>query len=64
MRFDGRLFMGEKVSTSSSLDYLTNLSTEMRTPINGQNSTVKGTGSVYFKSWTSIFTYQSIYQRK
>ena len=54
----------KEVSNPSSVDYLTNLSTETRTPIDRHKSTVMGTGGVYFKSQTSIFTYQSIYQRK
>ena len=51
----------KEVSTSSSVDYLADLSTEMRVPINGHKSTVTGTGGVYFKSHTSIFTYRLIY---
>ena len=47
----------KEVSTSSSIDYLNNISTETRVPIDRHKLTVTGTGGVYFKSQTSIFTY-------
>ena len=47
----------EKVSTPSSVDYMPNISTDTRTPIDGNKLTVTGTGGVYSKSQTSIFTY-------
>ena len=52
--------MGGKVSTSSSIDYLTNISTETRTPIDRHKYTVMGKSGVYFIHQTSIFTYRSI----
>ena len=54
--------MGERVSTSSSVDYLTDLSTDTQTPIDGHKSTVTGTGGLYLKHHTPIFTYRMIDQ--
>ena len=51
-RFDKCKFMGRKVSTPSSVDYMPNISTDTRTPIDGNKLTVTGTGGVYFKSQT------------
>ena len=63
--------MGEKLSTSSSVDYMTDISTEMNMPIGGHKLTVTGTGGIYFKSHTSILNlsinllmYRSINRRK
>ena len=51
----------KEVSTSSSIDYLTDLLTEMWIRLSTEkNRRVKGTGCVYFKSDKSIFTYGSI----
>ena len=48
----------KEVSNSSSVDYLTDLSTETRRRLSTDtNRRVTGTGCVYFKSETSIFTY-------
>ena len=50
----------KEASTSSSVNDLTNLSTETQAPIDKQKLTVTRTRGVYFKSQASIFTYGSI----
>ena len=51
----------KEVSTSSSVDYLTDISTETLIRLSTDtNRWVTGMGGVYFKSETSIFTYLSI----
>ena len=62
-RFDGRALMGERI-VNFLICWLPeqSINEDAETPIDGQKLTVTGTGRVYFKSHTSIFTYRFIDQ--
>ena len=62
-RFDGRALTGE-ISVNLLVRLLPDQSIngDKDTPIDGQKLRVTGTGCVYFKSRTSIFTYRLIGQ--
>ena len=61
--FDRRVLTGER-SVNFLIRWLTekSINGDAETPIDGHKLTVTGTGRIYFKCYTSIFTYRLINQ--